>query len=1197
MERVGSVVAARVALLFCCLPMLASAQAGPVDYCADQRSDPIAGNVVFEPGAAPPAQAKVRFSFEGPHFVGTQCDVVVSAPDYRFEFRLPLGSAGLGIRLVDLPAPWLDDQGLDSFTMPQLPRSGDVQLRSVAGVPVTATFRYPEGTVAPPPFEASVRRSTGDRWFTPVRVSDGQFTFYVRRGTPFAISASPPGFGNVLAEFPGRTEGHSVVVDVDRMARPESQWITLLEGSDSFSSSGYPLALPIRLAERGPSGGGRIPYELRVADVTTVRDELRLSSAGSGRGQRVAFATGSLVRNDDVAKPNRTARIQFVPTAEAAPPVPDIEVTVLDDDQGDLPPVLTVKDSAPSTEFSFRTRSILRRAEGGRGEPWLVVLELDKPAPLGGAEVMVDTFSALDVNFPNPFREITFLRAPAVAIDGVDFQALRQRVVFAPGARSATVRIDGVGNDRVDLERYLYLAFTNPLGLVPRDPTVELRIINDDVDGQPAARRDLLPVTPLPRAQVLDILANDVLPPSVFSAGAVTIVEPPRLGTAVVDARGTIATGDDRLLYTPVAGKAGQVDRLRYRVCGVFDEVCVMAWVDVPIRPVPESPMTWAPGVETGFRDVVFSGLPALRDARVDVLAQSIRMDRDSWQQVLVNPASRFSPSDDVYQKRGVALERVFADTERTVLVHVAGEPGSDIDLHVGNDANGDGRFSDSELLCTSATAGPVETCLVRFVQKPGPSPATRLAFEVTNAGPATASFRSFAQVLDDLKPLAGLSATAPTRIAEGEAFPVRLAWRNDVPALSRGAIGLVRIRDAGGQALGDLPFLLDLQRNEAAVGNVSTLRPVAMRSGERALLWLPPAGRERRGIFLDVPPGTARLALAFDSRSFLYRHAVISLRRVSLPSSSPDPSPTFAPDDSAVVLSRRLGFEDAEMVVETPAPGRWFMVVQNPIDASYGMNEFLTVTPTLTAATPAPVVRPGGYFNPARSGHGLFLYPAGNDWAGLWYTYTQDGAPVWYYLQGARPGTNGIWTAPIFRSGWNGSRNHLTEVGRATITPTAADAFQFTYVLDGELGSEPFSSFGRGCPSIDGRVVDASGHWFDPARAGAGYSVQLLPNYEFHAVFAYSARGVPRFLVAERNGVGAANETLPLQQLRGFCPLCVRTGNPERSNVGVLRREFVNGQLSRIGVDASFANGTPGGWVVNDAVVPLGGLQGCAAN
>jgi hypothetical protein len=78
---------------------------------------------------------------------------------------------------------------------------------------------------------------------------------------------------------------------------------------------------------------------------------------------------------------------------------------------------------------------------------------------------------------------------------------------------------------------------------------------------------------------------------------------------------------------------------------------------------------------------------------------------------------------------------------------------------------------------------------------------------------------------------------------------------------------------------------------------------------------------------------------------------------------------------------------------------------------------------------------------------------------------------------------------------------------------------------------------------------------------------------------------------------VGGANDTLVLQQLRGFCPLCVRPGNPERNTVGVLRREFTDGRLSRISVEAAFTNGTPGTWVANDAVVPLGGLQGCAAD
>jgi hypothetical protein len=48
--------------------------------------------------------------------------------------------------------------------------------------------------------------------------------------------------------------------------------------------------------------------------------------------------------------------------------------------------------------------------------------------------------------------------------------------------------------------------------------------------------------------------------------------------------------------------------------------------------------------------------------------------------------------------------------------------------------------------------------------------------------------------------------------------------------------------------------------------------------------------------------------------------------------------------------------------------------------------------------------LRPGGFYNPQRSGNGLFLYPAGSEWAGLWYTYLQDGTPTWYYLQGQAP-------------------------------------------------------------------------------------------------------------------------------------------------------------------------------------------------
>ncbi len=1146
----------------------------------------ISGQVVFDPGAIPPSEATVEVLFAvGDGADDEQLRLKAIAPDYRFDVRVPRGVAPR-LRLAGLPDPWLDDLALQLNALIG-PRS--VRLRSDPGIPVTATFRFPQGTVAPPPFAVSVRRSEGDRWFTPVDVADGQLTFHVRRGAGYAVAASPQGFGNVLAQFPGRSGAHAIVVDVEREALPITQKVTLVEGPDE-SPAGYQRSylLPVLLASPGPSGGGPVPYTPVILGLTGRPGVLsHAARIEAGRRQRIALWALSF-GNDDVATPASVLSVMFLSKGQVVPGAPSLDVEILDDDRGDRPALLTVADATPG-RCCASTANVLRRAEGATGDEWSITLALDKPAPAGGAEVMVDTVSSPDLEFPNPFQ---FVGAGSVAVEGDDYRALSQRVIFAEGTRSATVRIEGIGNGEWQPERRFYLTFTGYRGLVPRDPAVELRILNDDVDLRPAARHDQLPVTPLSGANVLDVLANDMLPADRFPGGSLQIVELPSLGTAAVDTRGTATLSDDRIVYTPQAGRAGQVDRLRYRLCDLSGETCVSALVGIPIRPVPDASIAWAPSAESGFRDIVFSGLPRLADARVEVLARPLA--QGEFRRGIAAAIGGLPSSFETSRATVLDLPSVSVDTVRTFVVHLVGEPGSDLDLHVRYDRDQVAVIDEPDPLCSSASTGSVETCLVRFTQTPGGP--RHLNLGVANAGPSDAAYRLIVGGVDGLAPLPGVAATAPTRIEEGEAFPVRLSWRNDAAALHNGVMGLLRLRDADGQSLGDLPFVIDLPREASETGEITTVRPVALRSGETALLHLPPEGQERRRIFVDVPPGTDQLRFAFSRTGNAPRPAGISLRRAPLPSVATDPSPGFAPDPDSNAIHRTLSGGTTDVVIQSPTPARWFVVLHNPAGNS-GSNAPVAVTATLTAATAAPEVRPGGYFNPSRSGHGLFVYPAGGEWAGLWYTYTQDGAPVWYYLQGAKPGANGIWSAPIFRSGWNGSRNHLTEVGRATITPTAADAFQFTYLLDGELGTEPFTRFGRGCPNMGGRVVDASGHWFDPVRAGTGYTVQLFPDYEFYLVFAYDARGVPRFLVAERGGVGNANDSVPLQQLRGVCPLCARTGAPARTTVGVLRREFVNGQLSRIAVDAAFTNGTPGNWMVNDAVVPLGGLQGCAAN
>lgn len=423
----------------------------------------------------------------------------------------------------------------------------------------------------------------------------------------------------------------------------------------------------------------------------------------------------------------------------------------------------------------------------------------------------------------------------------------------------------------------------------------------------------------------------------------------------------------------------------------------------------------------------------------------------------------------------------------------------------------------------------------------------------------------------------AKLTATGPGNAAAGQGSAVRVAWSDPAWPVGEVRRGAVLISAAPGQQpMGIIPYTLTRVAGSRA--------PLALANGRAEAIGLA-AGEAHERVFIDVPAGANQLTVTTSSA------ANIDLYLARRPGNSGPgiPSIPLAParNEASHVATGPTGNES--LTVALPAAGRWYLT---PVNAS-GAPANLALTASITA-TP-PTVRPGSYFNTDRSGHGVFVYPAGQEWAALWYTYLEDGSSTWYYLQGPRPGANGVWRGTMYRSAWNGSANSLTAVGEATATPTGPDAFTWTWTLDGQTGSEPMAAFGRGCPTIGGQPVDASAHWFNPATAGSGYSVQLFPTYEFYAVFSYDARGVPRYLLAERDGAGAPTESLPLVQNAGFCPLCARSGNPARTTVGSIERRFTNGALSGFTLNATYVGGVLGTWAANDTVIPLGERQGCA--
>lgn len=494
---------------------------------------------------------------------------------------------------------------------------------------------------------------------------------------------------------------------------------------------------------------------------------------------------------------------------------------------------------------------------------------------------------------------------------------------------------------------------------------------------------------------------------------------------------------------------------------------------------------------------------------------------------------------------------------------------------------NGSGPGSRNQL-CESATR------CVLDVEHPGDGPAQSYWMMVWNrsgSGNFTVTHSVLPMVAGTAADAAKLAVTGPGSATTAQTSRLRIGW-ND-PAWPVGEIrrGAVLVHAAPGELpMGVVPISFTRSAGEAAAQ--------ALGSGAEYAFGLPAGGSHER-LFIDVPAGATELRVVSASAANLDLH----LARRAFPAPAAGTPEAAAPPLIAAAPPRGEASHSAtgptgneQIIVAHPPAGRWYVT---PVNATAAP---ISARVTATVAGSAPIVRSGSYFNSSRGGHGLFLYPAGSQISGIWYTYLQDGTATWYFLQAAAPGANGLWRSPIFRSAWNGRSNTLTAVGEAFVTPTGPDAFAFTYTLDGETGSEPFTAFGRGCPSIGGVPIDASGHWFDPLRAGTGYSVQLFPNYEFYAVFAYDDRGVPRYLLAERTSLGGATETVSLDQMAGFCPLCSRGGNPLRTSIGTLTRTYAGGTLQRVQSNGTFIGGVTGLWAANDTVGPLGSTQGCAA-
>ena len=575
---------------------------------------------------------------------------------------------------------------------------------------------------------------------------------------------------------------------------------------------------------------------------------------------------------------------------------------------------------------------------------------------------------------------------------------------------------------------------------------------------------------------------------------------------------------------------------------------------------------------ERGFFDVAVGGTVELPDARFAVTALATAVDSVEAITVDATPLDPYAGLEGTY-RRLITVPASATATNWRIAVSTRAE-GTDIDLYLGHDADGDGLPEAGELACMSATPGGDEDCVIDVTHA---APTTYWLVAQNYDGPGTGVAVSSHALGLDAATTPALTATGPGHVADATPFHVRVAY--DDPSMLPGErrVGLLYLQRAPGETVVSVPFAI------TRTGNAPS--PFGLAPGVARAVTLP-AGAAHEHLYVDLPPGTTQATFRTQGTG---GDVSLHAAHVALPAG---PVVAAAPPRAAATHSQAGAGADRTIIVANPAAGRWYLTPVN--DGSSPAS--IEVSATIDSVDAVPPLRRGSYYNPARGGHGVFVYPSGGDHALLWYTYLQDGSPTWYYAQGPLPGADQVWRGTVYRAAWHGTSRTLDAIGDLVLTPRADGQLSMTYNIDGFTGAETLDTFLTGCPTHGGAPLDVSAHWFDAASPGYGYSVQVNPGYEFLATFVYDAMGVPRFLAAERAGPFAGGDpTVPLYQLRGFAPLGPYAV-PARTGIGQLTRAYGVATIQTIGANAAFVDDLPGTWARTASVTRLSELtQGCA--
>ncbi|AVP97496.1 hypothetical protein C7S18_09950 [Ahniella affigens] len=509
--------------------------------------------------------------------------------------------------------------------------------------------------------------------------------------------------------------------------------------------------------------------------------------------------------------------------------------------------------------------------------------------------------------------------------------------------------------------------------------------------------------------------------------------------------------------------------------------------------------------------------------------------------------------------------------TKTAIFVETGSNNSQNLDLFIGIDSNGDGRPQQAEELCRRTTAGASEQCLLLGDFTQAGRQYWIMVQNRANSGAANDQpvLGVYNGALDGGADLQFSAQSLRGKLTAGQFVPVEISW--NLPAFGPNTSAMAMIafgsRRESPTNLGLMPILFKRD-------GTSRLPPMmlkAIANDSRALALQPGQAQDR--MIIDVPANASALILRTSAVG-----GDIDLYVSKVDDAGPGPGiPTAPARDQQPFRSITAGSDEVVALEGTDlTPGRYFVTPVNvgASAAAVSVNARTEFAGVLTQ--PAA----NGYFNPARSGHGVFLARTPDVWALAWYTFDSSGRPIWYTAQGAAAGAaDSTWTAPIYRSTWNGVRDNPQQVGEVLLTFDGTGSFRYSWFLDGQYGSEPFVPIGA--PVCANANLSVGGGWLRPDQTGWGsYFLNFAGNFEAEAIYVYDSNGLPRWVIGE--GTYATTLQKNLFQVSGFCPTCDVVATT-RTQVGTASRTLNSSTQGTFSSNFVFTNGAIGSWEQNN--------------